>query len=58
MTKKMYKVENPRFNVVFEENLTLDEAQEFIKKSEQEELEEFQNNRNVFRIVEMATEEI
>jgi hypothetical protein len=52
-----YQVENSKFKVVFESNLTLEEAQNFIEKSEKEELQEFENNKNVFRIVPMPEEE-
>ena len=52
-----YQVENSKFRVVFESNLTLEEAQNFIEKSEKEELQEFENNKNVFRITEMAEED-
>jgi hypothetical protein len=48
-----YQVENSKFGVVFETNLSLEEANEFIKKTQQEELELFLHNREVFRIVEM-----
>ena len=51
-----YKVESEKFRVVFEENLTLDEANDFINKTQQEELELFLNNREVFRIVEQTEE--
>ena len=51
-----YQVENSKFRVVFESNLTLEEAQDFIEKSEQKELEEFQKNKEVFRIVPMPEE--
>jgi hypothetical protein len=53
-----YQVENSNFNVVFEKDLTLAEAQDFIKKTEQEELELFLHNREVFRIVEQADDEL
>jgi divalent metal cation (Fe/Co/Zn/Cd) transporter len=52
-----YQVENSKFKVVFETNLTLEEAQDFIEKSEKEELEEFQKNKEVFRIVPMPEDE-
>jgi predicted transcriptional regulator len=52
-----YQVENSKFKVVFETNLTLEEAQDFIEKSEKEELEEFERNKNVFRITPMSKEE-
>jgi hypothetical protein len=55
--EKLYKVESEKFRVVFEENLTLDEANDFINKTQQEELELFLKNREVFRIVEQADEE-
>jgi len=55
--KGYYQVENSKFKVVFETNLTLEEAQDFIEKSEQKELEEFQKNKEVFRIVPMPEEE-
>ena len=51
-----YLVKNSKFEVVFETNLSLEEAQDFIKKTEQQELELFLHNREVFRIVEMAEE--
>ena len=51
--EKLYKVESEKFGVVFEENLTLDEANDFINKTQQEELELFLKNREVFRIKEM-----
>jgi predicted transcriptional regulator len=51
-----YQVENSKFQVVFETNLSLEEAQNFIEKSEKEELQEFENNKNVFRITEMPDE--
>ncbi len=53
-----YQVENSKFRVVFETNLTIEEAQDFIEKSEKEELQEFENNKNVFRIIEMPEDEI
>jgi hypothetical protein len=53
-----YQVENSKFNVVFEKDLTLAEANDFIKKTEQQELELFLQNREVFRIVEQADDEI
>jgi len=49
-----YQVQNSKFGVVFETNLTLEEAQDFIEKTQQEELELFLNNREVFRIVDQA----
>jgi hypothetical protein len=52
-----YQVENSKFRVVFETNLSLEEAQDFIQKSEQKELEEFQKNKEVFRIIELPEEE-
>jgi hypothetical protein len=52
-----YQVENSKFRVVFETNLTLEEAQDFIEESEKKELEEFQKNKEVFRIVPMPEEE-
>ena len=51
-----YQVENSKFNVVFEKDLTLEEANEFIEKTQQEELELFLHNREVFRIVVMSEE--
>ena len=51
-----YKVESEKFRVLFEENLTLEEANDFINKTQQEELELFLHNRNVFRIVEQTDE--
>jgi hypothetical protein len=51
-----YQVENSKFRVVFETNLTLEEAKDFIEKSQLEELLEFINNKNVFRIVPMPEE--
>jgi len=53
-----YQVENSKFRVVFETNLTLEEAKDFIEKSQLEELLEFINNKNVFRIVPMPEDEI
>ena len=53
-----YQVENSKFEVVFETNLSLEEAQEFIEKTQQEELELFLHNREVFRIVEQADDEL
>jgi predicted transcriptional regulator len=52
-----YQVENSKFRVVFETNLSLEEAQNFIEQSERKELEEFQKNKEVFRITEMPEEE-
>jgi predicted transcriptional regulator len=52
-----YQVENSKFRVVFESNLSLEEAQDFIEESERKELEEFQKNKEVFRIIEMPEEE-
>ena len=51
-----YKVESEKFGVVFETNLSLDEANDFINKTQQEELELFLKNREVFRIVEQTEE--
>ena len=51
-----YQVENSKFNVVFEKDLTLAEANDFIEKTQEEELELFLQNREVFRIVEQAEE--
>jgi hypothetical protein len=51
-----YQVENSKFNVVFEKNLSLEEAQDFINKTQQEELDLFLHNREMFRIVEMTEE--
>jgi hypothetical protein len=53
-----YLVKNSKFNVVFEKNLTLAEANEFIEKTKQEELDLFLHNREVFRIVEQAEDEL
>jgi hypothetical protein len=53
-----YQVENSKFNVVFEKNLSLEEAQDFINKTQQEELDLFLHNREVFRIVEQAEDEL
>jgi len=53
-----YLVKNSKFEVVFETNLSLEEAQDFIKKTEQEELELFLHNREVFRIVEQTEDEL
>jgi hypothetical protein len=52
-----YQVINSKFRVVFETNMSLEEAQDFIVKSEQKEFEEFQKNKEVFRIIEMPEEE-
>jgi hypothetical protein len=52
-----YQVINSKFMVVFESNLSLEEAQDFIEESERKELEEFQKNKEVFRIIEMPEEE-
>jgi predicted transcriptional regulator len=52
-----YQVENSKFRVVFETNLSLEEAQDFIQKSEEKEFEEFQKNKEVFIITEMIDEE-
>jgi hypothetical protein len=53
-----YQVENSKFNVVFEKNLSLEEAQDFINKTQQEELDLFLHNREVFRIVAQAEDEL
>jgi hypothetical protein len=52
-----YQVENSKFKVVFETNLSLEEAQDFIEKSEQKELEEFQKNKlNNFQLIKVRIE--
>jgi hypothetical protein len=54
--EKLYKVESEKFGVVFGTNLSLEEANDFINKTQQEELELFLKNREVFRIVEQTEE--